>query len=103
MLGVLLDLALGGPWWAVALGSVAGVWVLFLLTAFKAAGRRMPQSLWSQLLDALSPKGAVDRWRRREEQVFRDPLFPSTGSRPPGKARGSWGGLGGEGWGGAPG
>jgi hypothetical protein len=57
----------------------------------------MPESLWSQLLDALSPKGAVDRWQRREEQVFRNPPFPLYGLPP------SWEGqrfLGGMGWGG---
>lgn len=97
ILGIILDLTVGWPWWAGALGSVAGVWVLFLLTAFKAAGRRMPESLWGQLLDALSPKAAVDRSRRREERVFRDPPFPFYGLPP------SWEGprfLGGMGWGG---
>ncbi|MGH2652881.1 MAG: hypothetical protein ACRDHV_00835 [Actinomycetota bacterium] len=94
ILGIILDLTVGRRWWAVALGSVAGVWVLFLLTAFKAAGRRMPESLWGQLLDALTPKGAVDRSRRREEQVFRDPPFPLYGLPPSWQGPRFLGGMG---------
>lgn len=97
ILGVGLNRAVGWPWWAVALASVAAVWTLFLLTALKAAGRRMPQSLWADLLDALVPKGAGARAMRREEEAFRNAPFPLYGLPP------SWEGLrslGGMGWGG---
>jgi hypothetical protein len=97
LLGVALERTLEWPWWAVALASVSAVWGLFLLTAFKAVGRRMPQSLWRDLLDALDPKGAGARTMRREEEAFRNAPFPLYGLPP------FWAGprsLGGMGWGG---
>ncbi|HEY3214409.1 MAG TPA: hypothetical protein VGL16_14535 [Actinomycetota bacterium] len=97
LLGLALDVTIGRPWWAVALGWVAGVWLLFLLTAFKGAGRSW--ELWLSLLDALDPKGASDRWNRRQEQVFRTapfPLYglPRTWRGPRSIGGGAWGGGG---------
>lgn len=95
LLGIALNVTIGWPWWAVALASVAAVWILFLLTAFTGAGRR--QSLWANILDALDPKGALARWSRREEEAFRAAPFALYGLPP------SWEGsrfLGQWGWGG---
>lgn len=97
LLGLALDVTIGWPWWARALGWVAGVWLLFLLTAFKGAGRSW--ELWLSLLDALDPKGASDRWNRRQEQVFRTapfPLYglPRTWRGPRSIGGGAWGGGG---------
>jgi hypothetical protein len=95
LLGLALGVAIGWPWWAVTLGSVAAAWALFLLTAFRGAGRR--SELWSSLLDAVDPKGAPERWNRRQEESFRTAPFPLYGLPP------TWRGLrslGGGDWGG---
>lgn len=84
LLGLALDETIGWPWWAVTLGSVAAVWTLFLLTGFRGAKRR--SELWSSLLDAIDPKGASDRWNRRQEEAFRTAPFPLYG--PPATWRG---------------
>jgi hypothetical protein len=99
LLGVALDRTIGWPWWGVALASVAAVWALFLLTAFKAAGRRTPQSLSADLLDALDPEGAGARTMRREEEAFRNAPFPLYGlprswESPRSLAGMGWGGIG---------
>jgi hypothetical protein len=42
-LGVGLDLTVGWPWWAVALGFLIAVWLVFLSTAFwGGSGARVP-------------------------------------------------------------
>ncbi len=95
LLGLALNVTIGWAWWAVALASVAAVWIPFLLTAFMGVGRR--QSLWANLLDALDPRGALARWSRREEEALRAAPFPIYGLPP------SWEGprlLGGMAWGG---
>lgn len=99
VLGALLDLAAGWPWWIVALGAVAVVWVLFLMTALKAPGQGVPETLSSRLHDALSPKGAVHRWQRRQEQLFRTPPFPLYGLSPSWQGHRFLGGMGGGGMG----
>jgi hypothetical protein len=92
-----LDVTIGSPWWAVTLVSVAGVWVLFVLTAFRGgAGRR--SELWSSLLDAIDPKGALDRWNARQEKAFRTapvPLYglPATWRGLRSLGGGDWGGT----------
>lgn len=94
LLGLALDVTIGWPWWAVMLGSMVAVWALFLLTAFRGAGRR--SELWSSLLDAMDPKGASDRWNRRQQEAFRTAPFPLYGLSP------TWDGprcLGGGAWG----
>ena len=40
VLGVTLDVWLGWPWWAVALGVLAAVWLLFVSSAFIGPARR---------------------------------------------------------------
>ena len=80
LLGLALDATIGWPWWAMTLGAVVAIWALFLLTAFKGARRR--SELWSGLLDAVDPKGASDRWSRRQEEAFRTAPFPLYGLPP---------------------
>jgi hypothetical protein len=97
LLGLALDATIGWPWWAVTLGAVVAIWALFLLTAFKGARRR--SELWSSLLDAVDPKGASDRWNRRQEQAFRTAPFPLYGLPPTWRGPRSLGGGDGGGTG----
>ena len=94
-LGIVLDRMIGWPWWSVAFGSVAVVWIVFLATAFGPASRRMQPPIRTQILDALNPMGMFDRLERREEQAFRDRPFTIYGLDP------SWEGqrfIGSSGW-----
>lgn len=77
VVGVLLDLALGWPWWAVAVAFVVLVWLVFLATAFVRHPGKVPLS--TELLNALSPKGRFDRMHRRDEEAFRSAPFPLYG------------------------
>ncbi len=64
LLGVVLDVALGWPWWLTALLAPAVVWLAFLATAFSRSERR---GLWTDLMGQISPgRGrALDRQRVR--------------------------------------
>lgn len=96
-LGVALDVVIGWPWWLVAMGTVIAVWVAYMATAFRRVGAGVPESLRTQLRDALDPKGALARYDRRMEAVVRTPPFPLFGLAD------SWRGprfIGGAGWGG---
>jgi hypothetical protein len=73
VLGVILDASLGWPWWAVALGVVAAVWLLFLSSVFMGPARG--DRLGGELLDAVNPHGAVERRRKRESQLIRSCPF----------------------------
>jgi hypothetical protein len=93
LLGLALDATVGWPW-AVTVGVVVAIWALFLVTAFRGARQR--SELRSSLLDAADPKGASDRWDRRQEEAFRTAPFSLYGLP-------TWRGLrslGGGDWGG---
>jgi hypothetical protein len=81
-LGIVLDRVIGWPWWSVAFGSVAVVWIVFLATAFGPASRRMQTPVRTRIRDALDPMGMFDRLERRQEQVFRDRAFTIYGLDP---------------------
>jgi hypothetical protein len=94
LLGLALDATVGWPWWAVTVGVVVAIWALFLVTAFRGARQR--SELRSSLLDAVDPKGASDRWNKRQEEAFRTAPFSLYGLP-------TWRGLrslGGGDWGG---
>lgn len=61
LLGLILDLALGWPWWAVATGFVVFVWLMFLSSAFHGP------DLGHRLLRVLDPVRAAERDRQRLE------------------------------------
>lgn len=72
ILGIALDLLLGLPWWATATGVVAGVWLLFMATAFRGPGRAGPGGdLWTEFLLEISPARSWARRERLEEQMWR--------------------------------
>lgn len=63
LLGLILDLALGWPGWAVATGFVVFVWLLFLASAFQGP------ELGHRLLRVLNPDRAAERDRQRLEDA----------------------------------
>lgn len=64
LLGLVLDLVLGWPWWAVAAGFVVLVWLSFLSSAFHGP------DLGQQLLRVLNPDRAAERDRQRLEDAL---------------------------------
>jgi len=60
-LGVIADLVLGWPWWLVAAGFVAAVWVFFLASALWGPGRPLSDDLWM----VIDPVRAEDRQFQR--------------------------------------
>lgn len=64
LLGLILDLAFGWPWWAVAAGFVVFVWLLFLTSAFHGP------DLGHRLLRVLNPDRAAERDRQRLEDAL---------------------------------
>jgi hypothetical protein len=77
-LGVAAQLVLGWPWWLVAGGVVAAVWLFFLSTAFwgtGGSGRPLP----GELLGVVSPRRAIERDHRQMVERFRAAPFPLYG------------------------
>lgn len=66
VLGVVLDLAVGWPWWIVTASLVALVWLVFLTSAFRGPDN----DLGHQLLRVFNPERAVARDRRRIEDAI---------------------------------
>ncbi|HEX6219534.1 MAG TPA: hypothetical protein VF115_00420 [Acidimicrobiia bacterium] len=66
LLGLILDLVLGWPWWAATLGFVVFVWLLFLSSAFHGPDN----DLGHRLLRVLNPDRAAERDRQRLENVL---------------------------------
>ncbi len=58
VIGIVLDLWVGWPWWLVTLGVVAAVWLLFLASAFRADSRR---HLAGRLRHLVDPHGQQRR------------------------------------------
>lgn len=65
VLGVVLDLAVGWPWWATAAGFVSVVWLVFLASAFTGS-----PDLGRRLLSVIDPEEAA----RRDIQRLEDAL-----------------------------
>jgi hypothetical protein len=77
-LGVAAQLVLGWPWWLVAGGVVAAVWLFVLATAvWGAAGSGRP--LLGELLGVVSPRRAIERDHRQVVARFRGAPFPLYG------------------------
>ena len=80
-LGVAAQLALGWPWWLVAVASVAAVALFFLSTAFWGASRQ-GAPLATEVLRVVRPRLAEDRDRRQEVERFQAAPFPLHGLPP---------------------
>jgi hypothetical protein len=76
-LGVAAQLAFGWPWWVVAAGSVAAVWLFFVSTALWGGGSSRP--LATEVLRVVRPGRAVARDRRQQVERFRAAPFPLYG------------------------
>ena len=81
VLGAAVQATLGWPWWLLAAGLVAAVWLFFASTAFWAGGRSSP-SLGTELLRVVNPGRAMARDRRREVERLRAAPFPLYGLPP---------------------
>jgi hypothetical protein len=77
VLGILAQLVAGWPWWLVAAGVVAAVWLLFLSSAFWGRGAGRP--LATELLMELDPARGVRRGRQTMAERFRAAPFPLYG------------------------
>ena len=81
--GMVLDLALGWPWWGVAIGFPAAVWLGFLSTAIsRPAGHALGHDLGTELLQAISPRRACARRERLADEQWRSPPFQLYGLPP---------------------
>jgi hypothetical protein len=96
VVGVAAQLLLGWPWWLVAAGVVAAVWLFFTSTAFWGAGGSS-QPLATDLLRVVRPHKAIERDHEQEVERFRAAPFPLyglppawPGSRHLGGWEGSW-------------
>jgi hypothetical protein len=81
VVGVAAQLLLGWPWWLVAAGVVAAVWLLFASTAVWGAGGSS-QPLVTDLLRVVHPGQALERDHRQEVERFRAAPFPLYGLPP---------------------
>jgi hypothetical protein len=93
-LGVAVQLAFGWPWWLVAAGVVAAVWLFFCSTAFWGGGGSS-QPLATEVLRVVSPRRAIEHDRRQQVERFRAAPFPLYGlpaSRPGLRHLGGWSG-----------
>jgi hypothetical protein len=98
-LGIAAQLTLGWPWWLVATGVVAAVWLLFFSTAFWGGGGSS-RSLATEVLRLVSPARAMARDQREEVERFLAAPFPLYGlpaSWPGPRQLGGWAGGGSEG------
>jgi hypothetical protein len=85
-LGIAAQLPLGWPWWLVATGVVAAVWLLFFSTAFWGGGGSS-RSLATEVLRVVSPGRALARDHRQLVELVRAAPFPLYG------LPASWSGL----------
>jgi hypothetical protein len=85
-LGVAAQLTLGWPWWLVAAGVVAAVWLWFFATAFWGGGGSSG-SFATEVLRVVSPGRAMARDHRQLVELVRAAPFPLYG------LPASWSGL----------
>jgi hypothetical protein len=74
VIGVVLDLLLGWPWWAFTLGALVLTWA-----GFAATGIRDTRELGDDIVCAIWPKKTLARRRRQYERAFREAPFPLYG------------------------
>jgi hypothetical protein len=77
MLGALLDLAFGWPWWTLALGAPVVLWLLITLPALRPSAS--PRTLWTEVLRSVQPARALELEERRFHAILRSPPFPLYG------------------------
>jgi hypothetical protein len=77
VLGVAAQRLAGWPWWPVAAGLLAAVWLAFAATALR--GRGSGRSLVTDLLEVADPDRAMRRRTREMEAAFRASPFPLYG------------------------
>lgn len=70
VLGLLIGLLLGSAGW---FGALIGAAVALGTGSTRLTERGWRPPTWSQLLDAWDPAGAVPRWLRAQERVYRSP------------------------------
>jgi len=81
VVGVAAQLLLGWPWWLVAAGVVAAVWLFFTSTAVWGPGGSS-QPLATDLLRVVHPRQAIEREHRQEVERFQAAPFPLYGLPP---------------------
>lgn len=82
-LGVVLQVVVGWAWWAVALGVLAVVWLIFMSTAFWGPRATGPgHDLLTELLQVTSPERAAARRERQEQELWSSPPLPLYGLPP---------------------
>jgi hypothetical protein len=77
VLGAVLQLVLGWPWWLVAAGVVVVVWLLFLSSAFRGGSPGRP--LATEALLVVDPARGLRRERQELAERFRAAPFPLYG------------------------
>jgi hypothetical protein len=77
VLGAVLQVWLGWPWWLVAVGAVAAVWLLFLSSAFWGGHAGRP--LATEALLVVDPARGMRRERQAMAEWFRAAPFPLYG------------------------
>jgi hypothetical protein len=77
VLGACAEVALGWPWWLVAAGVLAAVWLFFASSAFWGGRSSLPLATEIQL--ASDPARAMQRERRALVERFRAAPFPLYG------------------------
>jgi hypothetical protein len=77
LIGVALDIAIGWPWWVLALAAPVSLWLWVTVPAMRpSAGTR---TLWNDALRRVNPRGAWDAERQRFFRILRSPPFPIYG------------------------
>lgn len=80
IVGIVLDLTTGWPWWPAPLVGVAVTWLFFMSTAFW--GRHRSRSWVDSVLMVLAPRRAAERMDRGTEEALRSVPFPLYGLPP---------------------
>ena len=92
LLGIVLDLAFGVPWWLGPVGVVLGVWLLFL-----ASARKNLHQVGRQYARMTAPNLAARASEHAMEAAFREPPFPIYGLAATWTGRRFMGGQGSDG------
>lgn len=80
LVGIVLDLTIGWPWWLFPLGGVAAAWLFFMSSAFWGASQA--RSLEDRLLMVLTPRRAAKKMEQETDDLFRATPLPLYGLPP---------------------
>lgn len=75
--GAAVDLAFGWPWWTLALGAPAALWLWVTIPAMRPS--RGTRTLWNEALMGIHPRSAWDAERHRFFRILRSSPFPLYG------------------------